>query len=633
MLGGYAGKLLRINLSKGTINEEALPVEDVLRRFVGGTGLAVKMLMDELGPNVKPFDAENPVIFMNGPLTGTPMPCASDMTVVTLHADMGNAIGDSHTHGYFGAYLKFNGFDGVIIEGKSKTPVYIWIHDGHAEIQDASKFWGLDTHDTEDAIKDDLGAQGFNALSMSVAAIGPAGENLVRGAGIFNDKHHCVGKGSPGAVLGSKKVKAIAVESGTFRLGLADPKATLEVAKKWRDDIMAAPYHMSFRGGVAFLYDKKIGDKDLMACHNMSRPVIGRKLCKDFVEEAKKWEITAVGCWSCPIACAYRADITTGPHRGFAATLGGGGENREGPAAMVDVMDPGTGNYLAELIDRLGIEAAPVGASLGWAFECYERGILTKKDTDGLELRWGDAETVEKLIRKMAYREGFGDLLAKGAKEAAKIIGGDAMKYAIYIKDSEPNMHDWRPKWGVLMGQITASAGPCWQGSLPDFIPLNYAGITKVPEPFKAEGLMDVVRKAQIPRVWEDCIGECWFGTTWPQNAHYYIPEAIATVVGWEDFTFEEGMMVGERVMTMEHLFATNRGLTLADDLDVCDKLLDPATEGLAKGKSIRPYLKDLVQEYYELMGWERETGVPTQKTLKRLGLGEYVPSKSSKVA
>ena len=235
--GGYAGRILRVDLTSGSITKEDLPDAKTLRHYVGATGLAVKILHDELPVDAEPLDPENRVVLMTAPMTGTFYPCASDMAAVTLNANTGYTVGDSHTHGFLGAYLKMAGYDGIIIQGASKTPVYLWICDDIIEIRDASKFWGMYTDATEDAIKAIVGTH-----DVCVAAIGPAGENLIHGAGIGNDKHHMFCKGGNGLVLGSKKLKAIAVK-GTGLIPIAQPKKLMDQVREW--------YRIAFKEGMA----------------------------------------------------------------------------------------------------------------------------------------------------------------------------------------------------------------------------------------------------------------------------------------------------------------------------------------------------------------------------------------------
>lgn len=637
MLGGYVGKILRVNLSKGTITGENLPSEAKLRKYLGGLGLGLKILDEEQPVNVKPLDPENRMIFMTGPLTGTPVLSANNLAIVTLSYETGYTVGSSHSHGYFAPYLKFAGYDGIIIQGAAKKPVYLWIGAGKAELRDASHIWGKDTHETEDIIKDEIG----DRSETSVAAIGPAGENLLAGAAICNDKHHLWAKGGVGSIMGSKKLKAIVVSSrGGKGIPISNVEELLQVALEWRDSALAPPVWASMLSGPKGIhmgwwrYSGKLKEYpewhwryvgSLLAVKNLSDPEFGPVWGKGIYDEATKFKTTAVGCFGCPRGCAYATEITTGPYKGVVTTLAGGGENMEGAAGMVGITEPGTNFFLTDLYDRLGLDSSTPGSAVSLAFECYERGIITKKDTDGLELKWGNADAVIKLLDKMVKREGFGAVLADGPKKAAERIGGDAPKYAVHIKGSGMNMHDWRSAWSVLLAQITAGAGPCWQGAGADaFSPEPDLGYPKLSDnPTSAEGKAEAAWKTHCKKLLEDCLGICWFAAWGVPGVMDFERRAVATTVGWGDFTVDEAFTIGHRVSTLQRLFNMKRGLTKESDFDVGQRLLDAPSAGLAAGKAFGDYMVGLVEEYYRLEGWDPATGKPLPETIKRLGLEE----------
>lgn len=626
---GYAGKILRVDLTSGKIVKESLPNTKVLRKFVGATGLAVKLLHDELPPDAKPLDPKNLIIFMTGPLTGTLYPSCTDMAAVTLNANTGYTIGDSHTHGFLGTYLKFAGYDGIIVQGASPVPVYLWINDETIEIRDATEFWGMDTNTTEDAIKAKVGVH-----DVCVAAIGPAGENLIHGAGMGNDKHHMFCKGGNGLVMGSKKLKAIAVKgSGTIRI--ANPKKLLNQVREWYRvafDEGKAPlvyYNCSSLNGPA-----KGGGKEVFGIFgnfttykNMLEPVYGVSWAgRMYGAIHESFKTRHVACWSCPVACCYRSEITEGPHKGYVCTPNSGAEGREGAAGIVGINEPGTVFYLFDLNDRLGIDSAEPGVCLGLAFEMYERGLLTREQTDGLELNWGNAEAAEALLMKIIRREGFGKIFSDGIKKAVERLGGDAYKYAIHVKGAGYNMHDWRTAWGVMLGQVTSGAGACWQGGFSnDIFPLWDLGFKERQPRYTTEGLVEVTAQAQMRRVWEDCCGQCILGAMaeFDTKQVYIVPPAIEAITGWEDFTYDEAMIIAHRVITLERIFNIKHGLTLESDLDIGQRLMEAPSEGQAKGKTVTPYLRDLIKDFYKYMGWDRETGKPLPETLKKLGLEE----------
>ncbi len=618
MQGGYVGRILRVDLTRGHITEEELPDERILRKFIGGVGLGAKILSQEISVETKPLSPENRLIFMTGVITGTRYPCSSDTTVVTLNANLGFTVTSSHTHGFWGAYLKKAGYDGIIIQGASEKWVYLWIHDGEVEILDAADMVGKDTHETEDLVKDRVGR-----TKVSVAAIGPAGENMVHGAAIQNDYHHLAAKGGVGAVMGSKRLKAIAVK-GSGKIPLADPDEFSGVVKQWQDIAYAdGKVPILTKGGITRFYNMMIGEQYWAAFKNLLSPEEGRKWTHDMVDACKRFKITAKHCWACPIGCAYESEITYGPYKGYKATLSGGGEGQEGAAGVVGIMDPGTVHYLTDVNDRLGVDSSDLGCCLGLAFELYERGELTREQTDGLELNWGNAEAAEALLRKIIYKEGFGKVFEKGPKKAAEILGGNAPKYVAHVKGSGYNMHDWRPAWGIMLGQITAGSGGTWQGSYAnDLIPEPDLGYTERNPLFSTDGLSGVVARSSMKRVWDDCYGQCLLGNLMDESGAAHLPpKAVAVATGWSGFDLDEAITVGHRVITLERIFSMKRGLTIETDLDIGPRFMEPAKEGVAKGQDIRPHLRNLVMDFYEQMGWERETGKPTPETLEKLDL------------
>ncbi len=616
-MGGYMGKLLRVDLTAGSITEESL-APDLLRKYIGGVGLGARIVYDEVPTTVGPFDPENRLVFTTGILTGTVVPSSSDWTVTSIRAELdGKTILGSHSHGFWGAFLKMNGYDGIIVQGVAPRPSYLWIHDGKAELRDAGKFWGMDTHDAEDAIKAAVGGD------TSVATIGPAGENLIGSASINNDKHHGASKGM-GCIMGSKRLKAIAVTRGPFGVPISKPKEFFQAALTWRDAIsgkVAIANAGIPRGGYA-----NMGKGYRIAGKNFTDPEWGIGYGVGIVEEAKKFIINPKGCWACPISCSYRSEVTTGPHAGYVATLAGGGENQEGSAGMAGVKEPGTVHYLTDQVDRLGMDSAPIGAALGVAFEAYEAGVLTKEKTGGLELHWGDAEMVEKLWRMAVKREGFGAVLAEGPKKTAEYIGEEAMGMAVYVKGTSPNLHDWRPTPGLFLAQAVSVSGPSWQSGPAPEAPNPDLGNEKGMDPRNFEGKGKMVAKIQQRATFEDSEGICWFaaGRGLPGSLSW-MAQAIAAATGWEDFTVEEALEVGERVMNLQKVYALRRGITKEDDLDVSPRILEPQKVGPAAGISLAPYLKEGVEEFYESMGWDKGTGKPLPATLRRLGLRELV--------
>jgi len=613
------GKILRVNLSKEKIFVERLPDESTMRKFIGGWGLGLKILYDECPPGVNPWDPENPLIFMTGPLTGTIAPSPTNTTAVSINSGTGYTAGRSHSHGWFGPYLRFNGYYGIVINGAAKAPVYLWIHDGKAEIRDAEKFWGKDTHETEDLVKGDI-----KTPKASVAAIGPAGENLCDEALIENDKNHSFSHSGMGGVMGSKKLKAIAVH-GTGKVPVVDQDKLKKAVDPWRKSLIECEMGKFWIIGgkdakgrkTVYEYDEKIGVLSAKNFMEVSPPE-----WLDDIEEVA--EVIKRPCFGCPLGCSYDVKILKGPYKGSVFTPGGGGENMEGAASSVGIYDTARIYYLVELMDKLGFETGFIGSVMGLAIECYEKGLITKEDTGGLELKWNDAGVAEKLMRMTANREEIGNILAMGPKRAAEIIGGDAPKFAVHIKGAGMNWHDWRNSWGILFGQIVGGGSGWPAPGVTSFTTEPDIGYTEFQNPFTPQGKPEAARKTGMLKFWKDSIGVCWNATWGVPGSLEYTTQAVSAVTGWE-LTSDETLLVGERAMNLERVFNIRHGFTSTSDFDIGPRLLEPPPGGPGKGKTIASFLKGMIMEYYRLMGWDENTGKPWRSTLKRLGLEEYI--------
>jgi aldehyde:ferredoxin oxidoreductase len=620
MLYGYVGQILRVDLTTGSAREEALPSEDVLKDYMGCWGLALKYLYDECPPGISPVDAECPLIFFNGPFTGTRFSGGNNITLATLNFDTGYTVGRSHTHANFGPLLKGAGYDGLIIVGKAKSPVYLWIHNHEVELRDAQGIWGSDTHESEDLIKAEL-----KEPKVSVAAIGPAGENLCAGAMIMNDKNHGFCHSGTGAVMGSKNLKAIAVY-GNKEIAVADPERVKIVADRWRKDLNfgpKAPFQtVGWKTKIDYrheYYKRALNRYGGICALNMKA-----SLLDGFIEGYRN-KITPRPCHGCAIGCTYDVEIAEGPHKGYVASLSGGAEAIEGAASMVGVTDPGTVYRLVDLYDRFGAEGSAVGCIIAMAFEAYERGLITKRDTNGLELRWGDAKAAEELLLQYVHREGLGDILARGIKEAAEIIGGDSPNFAVHVKGTGISLHDWRHAWGIMLGQILGS-GAGWTSPSDGMRAETAAGYPNEPtweeklDPWRQP--QSVAATGNLKQL-NDSTGLCWFSSWGLPNIMDLLRDGLHAITGLK-YESQELWEIGERVNNLERAFNIRHGLTPEDDLDVSPRLTESPPDGPGKGKSIKPYLPGMVHEYYRLMGWDRKTGRPLISTLKRLGL-DYV--------
>lgn len=615
MAYGYADRILRVDLNTHRTWTEPLPPTGVLCKYVGGTALALYYLAKETPKGARAGDPEVPLIFMTGPLAGTRAPSSSNYVVVSLHYEIPYAPGAGHSHGFWAAFLKHAGYEGIIISGASERPVYLVIDDNRVEIRDAQAFWGHGTRETERLIKRELGGE---EDEFSVACIGQAGEARLHGAMIKNDRNHGAGKGSPGAIMGCKKLKAIAVR-GTGDVAIAQREAFLDTVAQWEANLFVAdegcttPNGALWHDGGMTRNHKVIAERGGVAAKNLTDYKFGRAFSQAYLGACKEWIVTPKPSYNCKVACSYDLKITSGQFAGFTASMGGGGEPFEGAAGMVGVIDPGQMIALTDLYDDIGMEAGHGGCLMGMVFEAYNRGIITKEDTGGLDLIWGNYEAFTELVQQMIERRDFGGKLTGDMKEVARALGAEDL--LVHVKGASINMHDYRHRWGKLVGQITAGTGACHQidgPRLQSVEELKIGQVGKKPE---------MVFETQKKKLWEDNLGVCMFACQGVKDVVPLATKSLATATGWNDFTEEDAMRVGERTINLMRLIAVSRGFTKSDELDVGKRLLEAPTGGPAAGVAIAPYLEEIVTRYYAAAGWDLKSGCPSQAAIKRLGM------------
>jgi aldehyde:ferredoxin oxidoreductase len=615
MAYGHAEKILRVDLSSGRIETEPLPDPQVLRKWVGGTGLGLYYLAKECPPETRATDPEAPSIIMTGPLAGTRAPSSSNHVFISPNFDIPYAAGAGFSHGFWAAFLKFAGYEGVIITGRSDRPVYLLIDDANVELRDAAPYWGLGTRETERRIKRDLD---IDADEMSVACIGQAGEAMLPGAMVKNDRNHGAGKGSPGAVWGAQHLKAIAVR-GTGAVSTAAPDAFLQTVVQWEENLfqpieegvlpLAALWH---NGGMTRNH-RAMSERGITAGKNLTDQAWSKGFSERYMEACARWRVDPQPSYNCSIACAYDVRITDGPFAGSRVSLCGGGEPFEGAAGLIGVDDAGAALMMTEHYDDIGWESGLGGAVLGMAFEAFDRGILSLEDTDGLDLSWGNYESALDVIQQMIERRGFGERLASTMKDAAAAVSSDAEQFLVHVKGAGINMHDWRPIWGTLLAQIIAGTGPSHQ--------IAYNRLRWWDPDVSPDDQMDAIPAAQAEKIWQDCTGVCMFASQGVKDIDTLAPQAVAQATGWSDFTPDEALAVGERVVNMMRLIALSRGFTKRDELDVSPRLLEAPDAGPGAGRAFGPHLAERVDAYYRAMGWDTESGRPTKETLERLDL------------
>lgn len=602
MLGGYVGKTLRVDLSRKKISSEDLNTQWA-RMFIGGKGLGAKYLFEELKPNTDPLSPENVMIIMTGPLTGTTAPCASRYAMFTK-SPLTGAFLDSYIGGYLGAELKFAGFDAVIIKGKAEKPVYLWITDGKAEFRDAKDLWGLDIHETEKRIKEDL-----EDKEVKVAAIGPAGENLVKMACITVDLYRHAGRGGAGAVMGSKKLKAVAVRG---HQGVSVPKIedfialSQEITKK---DVLTADNEWAkIDGTPGFL--RMVQEAGILPTRNFQMGVFEHVNKIDEVALKEKILVRRRACYGCPLGCGNLTQVKHGP---FAGTV------VEGPEYETLAM-AGANCYISDLeaiakynllCDQLGLDTISTGDAIAFAMECYERGIITMKDTNGLELTFGNVEAYIEMPRLIAYRKSIGNILAEGVRRAAKKIGKGSGRFAVQVKGLEYPGYDPRGSIGMALAYAVSDRGAChlraWPANSEAFGDLD---------PFTTEGKAQLVIDDQNLYSVKWSLVVCDFYAIGYSN----IARLCSAATGW-DLEEKDVKIIGERVWNLTRLFNVREGLSRKNDTLPERISKDQLKRGRAEGHvvSIADF-NIMLDEYYKLRGWDEE-GRPKEAKLKELGL------------
>jgi len=610
---GFMGKILRVNLTNGDISEEPVNEKDA-RMFLGGSGLATKYLFDEVKKGADPLGPENKLIFMTGPLTGTISPSSGRFSAVTK-SPLTGLWGGANSGGHWGRHLKRSGYDGIIIEGVSPKPVYLVIDDGKAELRDAGKVWGRGVIETTKMINEELGGRFY------VSCIGVAGENLVRYAAIMNDKHRALGRCGFGTVMGSKRLKAIAVK-GTQEIKVADKHAFDEAAKRAAELVSESLLKITMEVYGTNMVIDMVNVKGGLPTRNWQ---FGSCKYTDNINGPAVNEKFLVGkkaCFSCPIACGRLTEVKSGKY----ACKGEGPEYESvgafGP--MCDVGDLGAITYANMLCNDYGLDTISAGSTIAFAMECYEKGILDKESTAGLELNFGDADVMIDLIHKIAKREGIGDLLAEGTKRAAEKLGQGSESFAMNVKGLELPAYDCRATKITGLGFATANRGG-------DHITAYVQGPTFLDIPFLIveestieDAMVENPAEAKVVKDLEDAltifdaIGCCKF-MGMALMAEDVVP-IIAAATGW-DFDASEFRKGGERIYNLARAYNVREGCSRSDDTLPKRLLEEPLPDGPAKGSVVN--LKPLLDAYYDFRGWDKATGKPTKAKLEELGLAD----------
>lgn len=614
-LGGYTGKILRINLSDQSVKTEDLP-ESMARSFIGGAGFGIKLLFDEVEKGADPLGPENKLIFAPGPFSGTSVPCASRMAV-TGKSPLTGAVGLSLTGGYFPVELKFAGYDIMIVEGRSDKPVYISIKDGDVKFRSAKKVWGMKTTDTQQIIKNEL-----NDQNTRIACIGPAGENLSKLACIINELR-AAGRKGLGAVMGSKNLKAIAVRgTGSINIASKDKLKTARdyMAKEMKNSEVLYPQFAKL--GTPMVVDATSG-LGIFPGKNFEETGVFVPVEEIGVETQITRNVGSEHCYGCPVGCSQLKLAKTGEYSGILA---------EGPEFETMYSLGGTTGVdnidaiiaADRLSDELGLDTISAGATIAFAMELFEKGIISKEDTDGIDLKFGNHKVMVDMLRLMAYREGFGDVLSDGSKIAAERIGKGAERYAMHVKGLELPGYDVRGAKAHGLNYATSYTGADHNRGYA-FQEIFGIPIPEAVDRFAAEGKGKLTKWNQDVRSATcDAPTMCAFllDMAVPGVATHNTAGLMEAVTGLE-FTPEEVEMVGERINNLARLFNAREGMTREDD-NLPERILtEPIKDGASKGNFIsKDDLNLMLDEYYTARGWDLKTGAPTKEKLEELGLG-----------
>src|SRR3990172_1956844 len=621
MPNGYHGKILHVDLSSGALEIEQ-PEEAFYRTYLGGSAIGLHYLLKMTRPGVDPLGPDNVLALALGVLTGAPISGQSRMTAVA-RSPLTDAVGDSQSGGFFPAEMKFAGFDAVVIRGKAERPVYLWVHDGEAELRPAEQLWGLITGEAEAKIREELGD-----AKIEISQCGPAGEKLVRFAAIMNMSNRANGRTGMGAVMGSKNLKAVAVR-GKLRPPLADRRALIELAK-WGAD----PFEDSGVYGLGLF-----GTAEVTNGQNTAGGLPTYNWDSGYYEQAEALDGTTMSktilnerdtCYACTVRCKRVVEVKEGP---FTADPLYGGPEYETLATFgsyCGIDDLKAISQANQLCNQYGMDTISCGATIAWAMNCFEEGILSPKQTGGLELRYGNAAAMVELTRMIGERRGLGDLLAEGSARAAEQIGNGAEDLVVAVKKQELPAHMPQVKRSLALIYAVNPFGadhqssehdPSWKAH-PDR--MAEIGLTGQPQPNKVlnEEKVRFALTTQHSYSCLDSVNVCQFvfGPAWHLYGMQQLAAAVRLITGWE-VSVEELQRAGERRLNLLRAYNAREGI--GREADVLPKKLRKALVG---GRSDGLFVTDEELErakdsYYAMSGWEVATGMPTRAKLEELQL------------
>ena len=608
---GYARRILHVDLSSGKIWTKPLQ-EELAKKYIGGIGLSMRLLLDHSKPGVDPFSPENPLVCATGPLSGSMVPTGGNGHAFASKSPETFAMGESLAHGTFGTVMKRAGYDAIIIHGKAEKPVYLWIDDDSVQIMDAKHLWGKSTLETEEAIKNEL-----KDLYIRVACIGPAGEKLVRIACIMSDRSRAAGRCGLGAVMGSKNLKAIAIR-GSKDISVAQQERLLELVKV-QHERMKGPASRKYRTLGTPENVLVLQKLSAMPTNNFTRSTFdgADRISGEYLNE--RFVAKIIGCSSCAMRCEHVAVVPEGPYKGTTTRIEYEPLWAMGPNCGVGNLDAILKGM--DLSNYYGVDAISIGGIISFAMDLYEHGIISKADTGGLELNFGNSEAMVEMVKQVSLREGFGNVLAEGVKLAAEKIGNDAPKYAIQIKGLEMTGYDIRGLKTAALGYAVSFRGA--DHNRHGAYGPDVAG--KVNR-FKAEkGRGKLVKDTEDLYTIIDSLIVCKFSRGTYYDGYKDLAALYNAVTGVE-MTPEELQRAGERINNLGRLFNIREGLSRKDDTLPWKVMNVPIPdEGVAKGSFVSQEDLDLMlDDYYEVRGWTKE-GIPTVEKLKEIGMDDLV--------
>jgi len=607
----YAKRILHIDLSTGKTEIEPLK-EELAKKYIGGIGLGIRLLLDHSKPGTDPFSPENPLIFATGPLSGTMAPTAGNSYAVVSKSPESGGVGEAKAHGFFGAEIKRAGYDAFIFKGKAEKPVYVWVDDDSVQLMDAKHLLGKSPEETEGTIREELGDH-----YIRVAAIGPAGEKLVRIACIINDCTRAAGRTGLGAVMGSKNLKAVAVR-GTKDVVVAKLDEFREFVKMLHER-MKGPATTKYRTLGTPENVLVLNSLGVLPTRNFTNAIFegAEKVSGEYLNE--RFVAKIIGCSSCAMRCEHIAAVPEGPYKGTTTRMEYETLWALGINCGIDRLDAiikamGACNYY-------GMDGISAGGIVGFAMDCYAHEILTKKDTDGLDLRFGNYEALLEMLKKIGTREGLGDILAEGVKRAAEKIGKGSEKYANHIKGVEMTGYDIRGLKTAALGYAVSFRGAD-HNRHGAYAPDVKGSVNR----FKAEkGRGKLVREIEDLYTIIDSLIVCKFSRgvyykTFDDLAQYY---TLATGIV---ITPGELQVTGERINNLARVFNVREGFSRKDDHMPAKVMNTPIPdEGVSKGSYVSQKDLDLLlDDYYEVRGWTKD-GIPTIEKLNEIGLNDLV--------